>query len=134
MNATSVDIVDMLESDSSLGLSCGKGGNMFVGKEPTTPDNVVTIYDSYGYPPQLTMAGMDEDYYYPAIQIRVRNRDYRKGYDLAHKIMVSLHGRANERWNDTLYTVIYSTSGVALLEWEDTGLCRFLINFNVQRR
>lgn len=132
MNACSVDIAGMLVADTSLGLTIKT--NLFVGKEPTRPDDTVTIYDSYGYPPQLTMNAQAEPYYYPSIQIRVRNRDYRTGYDLAHKIMVSLHGRANTTWGDTLYTVIYSTSGVALLDWEDTGLCRFIINFDLQRR
>lgn len=132
MNACSVDIKDMLVADTSLGLTLA--GNLFVGKEPTTPDNVVTVYDSYGFPPSLTLAGKGEDYYYPSIQIRVRNRDYRTGYNLAHDIMVSLHGRAQQTWNGTLYTVIYCSSDVALLDWEDNGLCRFLTNFNIQRR
>lgn len=132
MNACSVDVASMLVADTSLGLTIGN--NLYVGKEPTTPDNVVTIYDSYGFPPQVTLNGKGEDYYYPAIQIRVRNRDYRVGYNLAHNIMVSLHGRAQQTWNGTLYTVVYCTSDVALLDWEDNGLCRFLINFNIQRR
>ncbi len=132
MNSCSVDIADMLVAETSLGLTIAT--NLFVGKEPTTPDNVVTIYDSYGFPPQLTYDAKNEPYYYPAIQIRVRNRDYRTGYNLAHDIMVSLHGRAQETWNGTLYTVIQCISDVALLDWEDNGLCRFLINFNIQRR
>ena len=132
MNACSVDIASMLVADTVLGLTVG--ATLYVGKEPMTPDNVVTVYDSYGFPPQLTFNPKEEPYYYPAIQIRVRNRDYRTGYNLAHRIMVSLHGRAQQTWNGTLYTVIYSTSGVALLDWEDTGLCRFIINFNLQRR
>jgi hypothetical protein len=40
MNATSVDVKDMLEEDSSLGLVCGVGGNLFVGKEPKSPNNI----------------------------------------------------------------------------------------------
>jgi hypothetical protein len=132
MNASSVDIADMLVADTSLGLTVA--GNLFVGKEPTGPDNVVTIYDTYGFPNQLTLAGKGEDYYYPTIQIRVRNRDYRTAYNLAHDIMVSLHGRAQETWNDTLYSKIANTNGVSLLDWDDNGLVRFIVNFEIQRR
>jgi hypothetical protein len=132
MNSAAVDVADMLVADTTIGLTIAT--NLFVGKEPTKPDNVVTIYDSYGYPPQLTFDPQNERYEYPTIQVRVRNRDYRTGYNLAHKILDSLHGRAQQSCNGTLYTVIYSTSGVALMDWEDTGLCRFLVNFNLQRR
>lgn len=132
MNAVSVDVADMLVADSGLGLTTGT--NLFVGKEPTGPKNVVTIYDTYGFPPQVTLAGKGEDYYYPSFQIRVRNIDYRTGYNLAHDIMVSLHSRASEVWNDTLYTVITCISDVSLMDWDDNGLCRFIVNFNAQRR
>ena len=132
MNATSVDIAAILVADTSLGLTIAS--NLFVGKEPTSPENAVTILDTPGEPPQLTLAGKGEDYYYPSFQIRVRNIDYRTGYNLAHDIMVSLHSRASEVWNDTLYTVITCISDVSLMDWDDNGLCRFIVNFNAQRR
>ena len=132
MNIPSVDIVDMLESDSTLGLSFKT--NMFIGKEPITPKDVVTVFDTYGRPPQLTMAGKGESYFYPAVQIRVRSISYETGWELINSIMESLHGRAHETWGDTLYTVIYCSSGPALLDWDDNGLVRFIVNFNLQRR
>lgn len=130
MNATSVDIKDMLEVDSSLGLVFAE--DLFVGKEPPNPDNTVTIFDAYGRPPQLTMDVAT--YEYPSIQIRVRNRDYRVGWNLINEIYLSLHGRAHETWNGTLYEVIYCSSGPALLDWDDNGRVRFIINLNLQRR
>jgi hypothetical protein len=133
MNAPSVDIEDMLEAESSLGLTFAD--NLFVGKEPTEPKNTVTIFDTFGGPPQLTLGGQEDgNYYYPSLQIRVRNITYVDGWNLIHDIMVSLHGRAQETWNGTLYTVIYCSSGPALLDWDDNGLVRFIINFNMQRR
>jgi|WetSurSiteA1Bulk_404760.scaffolds.fasta_scaffold146484_1 hypothetical protein len=132
MNAPSIDIVDMLEADSSLGLICGVGGNLFVAKEPPNPDNTVTIFDTFGYPPYMGLT--DVGYEYPSIQIRVRNRDYRTGWNLANEIMTALHGRAHETWNGALYQVIYATNGPALLDWDDNGRVRLIINFNLQRR
>lgn len=132
MNATSVDIADMLVADSSLGLEFNV--NLFIGREPATPKNTVTIFDSYGRAPQLTMAGQGEDYYYPSVQIRVRNISYTDGWDIIQSITSSLHGRAHETWNGTLYTVIYCFNGPALLDWDDNGRVRFIVNFNLQRR
>jgi hypothetical protein len=132
MNSSSEDVKDMLEEDSSLGLEFGE--NLFIGKEPSSPQDCVTIYDTFGSPPQLTFDGKDSLYEYPSIQIRVRNRKYQTGWALINDIMLSLHGRANETYNETLYTVIYCSSGPALLTWDDNEMVKFICNFNLQRR
>ena len=131
MNAPSVDIADMIVADSSIALTLGT--NLFIGIEPTNPDNVVTITDGPGWSPQLTYT-KGENYYYPTVQIRVRNRDYRTAYELAQDIMVLLHGRSHETWNGTYYSVIKALGEPALLSWDDNRLVRFVINFDIQRR
>jgi len=130
MNAPSEDLKDMLEADSALGLTFAE--NLFIGKEPITPHNCVTIYDEIGNTPNLAMDGTT--YYYPIVQIRVRNIGYKEGWTLINNIMLSLHGRANETWNDALYAVIYCSSGPALLTWDDNEFVKFIVNFNLQRR
>lgn len=133
MNATSVDVAAMLVADTSLGLIIGT--NLFVGKEPTTPKNSVVILDSYGYPPSMSLAGKSEGaYYYPSVQIRLRNSDYREAMDLAQNIISSLHGRAQETWNGTLYSVVACKNGPTFMTWDDNGLAHFVINFDIQRR
>jgi len=130
MNASSIDIKDMLITDTTLGLTFA--GNLFIGKEPAKPDNTVTIYDTPGFPP---MIGLEtKGYEYPSIQIRVRNTTYNGGWVLIEKIKNALHARAQEICNGTLYSVIYVSSGPALLDWDDNGNVRFIINFNLQRR
>jgi len=131
MNSSAEDIKDMLVDESSLGLTFAT--NLFVGREPSSPDDCVTIFETPGFPPQLTLK-QGEDYYYPSVQIRVRNNNYQTGWTLAHNIMVSLHGRGHETWNETLYTVIRCSNGPALLDWDENGRARFIINFNMQRR
>jgi hypothetical protein len=132
MNATSKDIADMLEADSSLGLVFAS--NLFIGKEPATPKDTVTIFDTPGFPPQLTLDGKGGNYEYPSIQIRIRNKHYIDGMALTQKIKDSLHGRAKETWGGSLYSVIYCSSGPALLDWDDSSNARFIVNFNIQRR
>lgn len=132
MNPASEDIKDMLEAESSLGLTFAT--DLFIGKEPDQPDNIATIYDSVSSPPQLTLHGQEDTYYYPSLQIRVRNTSYLDGWNLINDITTSLHGRAHETWNGTLYTVIYCSSGPALLTWDDDNRVIFIVNFNLQRR
>ena len=132
MNASSTDIKDILEGISSLGLVFKD--NLFIGKEPATPKNSITIFDTPGFPARLTLAGQGENYYYPSIQIRVRNPSYQDGWNLIHEIMVALHGLHHQTMNGTLYTVIYCANGPTLLDWDENGNARFIINFNLQRR
>lgn len=132
MNSCSEDIKDMLEADSSLGLIYVD--NLFIGREPVKPYNSVTIFDTPGFPPDMTLDRNSLGYERPAIQIRVRNIDYMTGWSLIESIKGSLHGRAQESWNGTLYSVIACSSGPAMLDWDNNNNVRFIINFNLQRR
>jgi len=135
MNAPSEDIKEMLEAyGDSSGLDVVYATNLFIGREPTTPRDCITIFDTSGYPQSLTLDAGGLGYEYPSIQIRVRNKKYLDGWNVIHGIMTVLHGKSQEVWNGTLYTVIYCSSGPALLDWDDNGNARFIVNFNLQRR
>ena len=138
MNSPAQDVADMLiaAGDSSGIGDTGAmvlGTDLFLFREPSKPDNTVTIFDTPGFPPWLGLAG-ETGYEYPSIQIRVRNRSYLTGWALIEEIKNSLHGRHGKTWNGTLYTSIICSSGPALLDWDDNGNCRLIINFNLQRR
>jgi hypothetical protein len=128
MNAPSEDIKSMLVA-GGLGLTFGT--NLFIGKEPATPRNCATIFDTYGRPPDLALK--DQGYERPSIQMRIRSTDYMTGWTLTNNIKDLLHGKEHETWNGTLYTVIYCSSGPALLDWDDNNNARFIINFSIQR-
>jgi hypothetical protein len=130
MNPCSVDTVDMLE-DESLGLTFGT--NLFIGFEPRSPDDTVTIFDTGGFGPQLTF-DKSEKYDYTNIQIRVRSNKYDDGWDLINDIKDALHGRAHETWNDTYYSLIHCSSDIAFLDWDSERRARFVVNFELQRR
>ena len=135
MNSTAVDIAAYMEADSSgeslVGLTFAT--DLFVGKEPNSPDNCVTIFDTPGYPPQLTFL-KGERYEYPSIQIRVRNRGYVAGFAMAESIKELLHGYGQVTINGTFYSLIQCTGGPTLLDWDEKERARFILNFNVQRR
>ncbi len=130
MSAPSIDMKDMLEAESSLGLVVGS--DLFVGLEPSTPSDCVSIFDTPGGPSQLTMDV--ENYEYPSLQIRIRNIDYQAGLNLGYAIKTSLHGRAQETWNGALYTVITVANGPFHLDWDENHRAHFIININMQRR
>lgn len=133
MNAPSIDIKDMLEAfGESSGLDVEFADNLFIGHEPAEPDNCVTIFDTAGFPPYMGLTTVG--YEYPAVYIRVRDLSYVNGWNMANAIKDALHGRANETWNGTLYTMIKCSSGPALLDYDDHNRARFVINFNLQRR
>ena len=132
MNSCSRDIKDMLEADSALGLVYAD--NLFIGREPAKPYNCVIIFDTLGFAPDMMLDNNSLGYERPSIQIRVRNIDYMTGWSLIENIKESLHGRAQEPWNGTLYSVIYCSSGPAMLDWDNNDNVRFIINFNLQRR
>jgi hypothetical protein len=131
MNAASEDVKDMLLAESGLGLQFGI--NLFVGREPSNPDNCVTIFDTPGLPPLATL-GNDSAYQYPALQILVRNRNYLVGYAIITNIIELLHNRGPETWNGAMYCSILCSGEPALLDWDANGRARLFTNFNLQRR
>ena len=130
MNPFSEDIKNMIEAESSLGLVALD--NLFIGRKPSKPNDCVTIYDTDSITNSTLSKG--EEYYTDAVQIRVRNTDYLTGWALINAIMLSLHGRAQETWSDTLYMVIITTSGPAMLTWDDNNRVIFIANLQCKRR
>lgn len=123
-NPFSEDLKDMLEAESSLGLDFGT--NLFIGSEPPAPDQVVTIYDTGGYP-----GAANYDLRRPAAQVRVRSNNYRDGWVLANAVLNALHGKHEETWNGTRYLQILAASDVLYLGKDEQG-GRFLFTANFQ--
>lgn len=133
MNPPSEDIKDMLEAESSLALTFAT--DLFIGVEPDPPDNCVTIFDSPGFPPELSLTQKDDaDYFKPSVQIRVRNNAYLVGWSVIDAIKLVLHARSQETWGGALYTMIVCAIEPALLDWDENGRARFVTTFNLQRR
>jgi len=131
MNPPSEDLKDILEGISALGLAFPT--NLFVGEEPSEPDTCVTIFDTPGYPPQLTFT-QGENYFRPSVQIRVRGRNYLTAYSLINDIKEELHGLGPEVINGAVYTVIMCNQEPFLLDFDKNNRPRFVVNFDLQRK
>jgi len=133
-NSVCNDIASMLVAESSLDLIFGT--NLHIHREPTKPDNTVTVFETPGMPP-IGLLNSNEDtkhYERPSIQIRIRNKSADVGFDLAYTIQKILHARTQETWGSYLYTVIYASSSPMLLDWDEVNRVRIVLNFNIQRR
>jgi hypothetical protein len=128
MNAPSVEIKDILETDSGLGLEYAT--DLFVGEMPDTPDECVCVYDSPGEDPQ---AGFT--YERPHVQIRVRGAKgkYVEAHNLARAVAAVLHGLTNETVGATRYIGIWQIGSVIPLGLDDNKRPIMTINFRAQR-
>jgi hypothetical protein len=63
--------------------------NVYLGSMPSTPDNVVAIYNSGGYTRDLSGTMVEE----PTFMIKVRNTSYATGEALCNTIKDLLHGQ-----------------------------------------
>jgi len=135
MNATSYDVAEMLEAygdSSGFSLDLEYAVNLFVGQEPPQPIKCVTIFDVGGGGSDLGLSS--QGYQRPSFQIRVRHPKYLTAMSLAEEIRSALHGKAQETWNGTLYSMIVCTGDPALLEYDENTNAKVIINFNAQRR
>lgn len=131
MNAPSIDIKDMLEGNSELGLVFSD--NLYISREPAKPNNCVTLYDTPGEPDGLSL-DRKERYEYPSVQVRIRNVGYVAAWDLMDDIRMFLHGKAHEEWNEAYYTVIKVSNGPLFLEYDENNRVVIVVTFQIQRR
>lgn len=129
MNEPTEDIRDFIVSNSSH----VPGQDLFVGREPSSPPNCVTLFDSGDAGPQLLLDREDGTYEYEGMQIRVRHSSYNQAMKTARALSRLLHGQGNLRINGTLYTLIQALDSPALLEWDDNNRAKVVVNFQIQR-
>ena len=126
MDTPSKDIKDILVNDS-VGTF---GTNLFISKEPSSPDACVTIYDTGGPEPQ---AGYVYDY--PTIQVRIRGAKmgYEAAFTKAQAVRTSLHGLHNETWNSTRYIGIWCQGDIMALGYDENHRPLLVVNFRIHR-
>jgi hypothetical protein len=130
MNSSSIDIKDWLETNSGLGLVFAQ--NLFIAREPVSPDNTVTIYDTTGSPDRPDMEG-DSIICENSVQIRIRNKSYQTGWVLAEAIRETLSPISNTTINSTMYLSIFHQNGPFVLEWDDNNRVILIMNFQIER-
>lgn len=130
MNSPARDIKDILISSSS-GLNLVFGTTLHVSREPSSPDQVVTIYDTGGFSPEVLLGSDSRGMEKPTIQIRVRGnkKAYNTTYDLAEDIKNVLHTMINRTVNGTKYVGAWLESDIFFLDYDENDRPVFTMNF-----
>ena len=132
MNTVIKDIASFIEQGSDWVF----GTTLFGGREPSDPDNCMTLFDTPGggsFVP-LRRDPQGRRYEYAAFQIRVRNFNYDEAVRQSNDIIDVLHAlQENTVVNGTLYTLIRALDNPHLLDWDENNRARIITNFEVQR-
>ncbi len=126
MNSPSEDIKDILEQSSVGTLAT----DLFISKEPDSPDACVTIFDTSGQDP-ATWANLD----YPSVQVKVRGEryEYLNAWAKGKEVKDALHGLTNETWNGTRYIQIVQEGDIFFLGYDGKQRPLLTLNFSIQR-
>lgn len=94
--------------------------NVFIGNMPTTPDDVIAIYNTGGYPRGLTESKLKQ----PTFQIRIRSASYAAGEVMCNTVADLLHGNGT-----TKILTIYQQGDPLDLGRDQNNRSEFSINF-----
>lgn len=130
MNPASFDIKDILD-DTSSGQGFGTfGTDLFVAKEPDSPDFAITVYDNGGADPEPHYV---EDRTNFQVRVRGARGGYATAYSKLHNIRAYLKTVANETWNGTRYIGIWAQGDVQFAGFDDNDRPAFTADFRTIR-
>ena len=130
MSSPAVDIAQYLENNNhgTIGADVSGSWSINISREPSKPDQTVTLYDSGGDTPEP-----DANATRPAIQLRVRARDYLSAYDQAFAVRNALITPKSIMINGRLYVGIWATDDISLLRYDDNNRAILVANFDIFR-
>lgn len=135
MNPAAKDLADLILSSTTLTEVLVAAENLFIGREPAEPDLCVTLFDTPGSPPDLTLAGQDDPgYYFPSVQVRVRSRTYPAGWALVNSIKDYLHGLHGISQGGSTYDKIACAQEPFFLQWDEDSRAIFVVTFDTARK
>lgn len=126
MNAVSHAIATKLNTEGVGVLGATSGWRIQANREPTEPDDVLTVYDTGGSAPAL----FDEELRAPSIQIRTRSHDYDAAYGKQQEAFAVLNAIVNETIEGFRYLGVWMTSDIIAIGRDEND--RFLLTSNYQ--
>ena len=101
-------------------LTAGSVTAIYIGSQPATPANCVTIYATGGFPRSLTESKVEQ----PTFQIRVRNASYATGEALCGTIDDLLHAHS-----DANLQLIRNMGGINDIGRDANSNAEFTLNY-----
>jgi hypothetical protein len=130
MTTPAKDVATWLSQQSGIGTLAGTSGwAIYYSEEPTSPDTVITVYDT----PGGTMGNADAQQYDPNIQIRLRGHTYDDVYakgEAVRDLLVLPLSRTIGQW---FYTGFWLISDLAKIGKDANNRHLFTINFRLMR-
>jgi hypothetical protein len=131
MNSPAEDVSAILAlSSSATGLT--EGTDLFISREPSSPDVVVTVFDTGGGEPAST----DVKYEFPTVQVRARGTaitGYSGVYSTLDTVKGVLHKFKNQTINSTKYIGIWASSDIISLGYDSNERPILTLNFRIHR-
>lgn len=121
MSSPAMKISSILNSDGTLNLS--EGTNLFVGREPITPDDCTTIYDTGGGEQSDRLALDDATF-----QIRMRSKSYETAYTKLNAIKLVLQSLSAVVVDQDLLVGVWANSNIAFIETDEQDRSVFVWN------
>lgn len=129
MNSTAHDIGQYLAAQG-LGTFGGTSGfGIYVSKEPTAPDDVITLYDTSGLVPDP-----ENGVFAPAIQIRVRGNGFQAVYSKAEAVRDELINTTDITQGGTRYLELWQQGSIEQLGYDDNDRLILVMNFQTIRK
>ena len=102
--------------------------SVYVGREPLTPVDVVTVYDTGGLPDALV-----DNLQEPTIQVRVRAADYVQGYAKAQAARRALQAATGVTIEGGQVVQWIGQGNILYIGRDDQDRCLFTDNYRVMR-
>lgn len=129
MNPSSADIAAYL-AGQGLGTSGGTSGwSIRAAKEPASPDNCITVYDTSGFAPDP-----DNGVYEPSVQVRVRGNSYPIVYAKTEAVRDELITPKGFTQGGTRYVGVWQQGSIESLGHDDNDRAVLVMNFNILRQ
>ena len=104
------------------------GWPVYVGREPLSPVDVVTVYDTGGLPDVLV-----DDVSEPSIQVRVRSEDYVQGYAKAQAARQALQAATGVTIEGGQVVQWIGQGNILYIGRDDQDRCLFTDNYRMMR-
>lgn len=101
--------------------------SVYAGREPLTPEDVVTCYDTGGAPGPLI------DFRKPTVQVRVRSDSYDDGWQKVNDAYEALVQPVSVSVTDATILGWVPTSEVAFIGRDERDRALFTVNFEIMR-
>jgi len=125
------DIKDLLVSDGIGVFGATSGWGIYISKEPSSPDTVITIYPTGSVNEPNPKFKLD----FNSFQVRVRGaiEGFQGAMAKAEEVKAALLGRGDVTINNTLYVGVWMVTDILLLRYDETRRPILTMNWRTAR-